>query len=548
MPAFRLFITSACLMGGLLTAAHAQQTTDSADRVRRAEQEELRRLQRIEEMRRDRQNPVTYERPKPLQGEASILIPITKVIAEGSKVLETEAVREVASRLEGRKVTYRELLDTVEALNDLYRKKKIIGFAFLPPQKLVGGVLRVALLDGQLGKIEATGMKSTNPDFALGFLRAKSGGIVSIGDLSSDVERLRASTDLSASLDLKPGEKTGEVDAVLTVVEPPRNFIVTAGMDNFGPYASGRLRSVVGASMFSLTGRRDTFGIDVQRSQGVKSGALSYDVPLGTFGTRLRLETSATHTESVNGTGRTLDIKGPSFYQRVTLSQVLVAEPGFRLFGTLSGHARKGWTMLSGLRVGREEYLAVTPGIETVYSFGALAGLQRLGMSFGENHTSPGRQYSKLLTEGLVTLSLPAQFAAIFRGAGQYSRLDDPLPSAEKFTLGGFGRLRGYPVDYFSGSQGVYGAAEVGRTWRTELANFDVQLRPYVQIEYGYIRDRIINPIRGASGLSAGGGIDLALGKHVHLRLAGAAPLRKITREQNQPGPTLYASIMVTPF
>ncbi len=522
------------------------QGLDTAERQQRAAREEQERLRGLRELRESRPAPVTLERPEPSAAEAAISIPVSRVAVEGGSSLDPAEVRAVVAPIEGRTVTYRQLLDVVEALNELYRRRGLVGVAFLPPQRIVGGVVTIALMDSRLGRVVVEGARSTDPAFARGFIRLEPGGVVSITALSRDVERLRAATDLGAAIDLKPGEGSGEVDARLTLIEPPRPFVASAGVDNLGAYATGRLRTLGSLFAPSLTGRRDALALDVLASRGSRVGALSYDTPLGVWGTRLRLEGSVSQSQIIDGVARQLDVQGESRFGRATLSQVLVAEPGFRLIGAGAVLARRGSTALSDLKVGRESYAAVSPGLDMIAAFGPVAAFVRASAMFGTNDAAPARSFRKATIEGLLSVSLPAEATLLVRAAAQYAPPRDPLPSSERFALGGFFRLRGYPVDYFTGAQGAYVSAEIGRPFVLPVAG-GLQVRPFAMVEYGGVKDTIVNPLRGRFGASAGAGLDIQLEPGT-LRLSVATPLMKTAREQDRPGTAFHVSFTVANF
>jgi hemolysin activation/secretion protein len=537
-------------MAALIMTSASAQSTDSVDRFERESQEQQRRLRAIEDARRGQTPPVSVDRPRPAEADADISFEVKKVIVDGSKVIEPEAIRAAVRPIVGRTVSYKDVLRVVEALNQLYRDKKIVGIAFLPPQKVIDGVLRISMLDSRLGKVEVEGARSTDTGFVASFVKSEPGGIVSIEALSRDVERLRATTDLGASMDLKPGAKTGEVDARLTITEPDRpNFVASAGTDNFGAYSTGKLRGFAGLSVLSLTGRRDSLNLDFVKSKGVLTGLASYDTPIGTWGTRVRLEGSFAQSNVVQGAAAVLGIETKSYFGRGTLSQLLIADQGFRLFGVVSVQGRDGATKVSDRNVGNERYRAVTPALEAVAAFGPAAAFARVGNAFGTNEVAGGSQpYRKTTLDGVLTVSLPESFNLQLRGAGQYSPFNDPLPTSERFSLGGFNRMRGYPVDYLTGVQGIYGAAELGRSTLWSFRDFNVLARPFALVEQGQINDPIIDPQRGRMAVAGSAGIDF-LSKFGSLRLAAAMPLLKNKPAiEDRPAPTFYFSFVATSF
>ena len=514
--------------------------------MQRQQQEEQQRLRSLEEVKRNQHAPVTIERQKPTPAEASIRIAIRRVSVEGSKVVEPEAIRAVVAPLEGRTVSYQEILDAVEALNELYRTRHLVGLAFLPPQRITDGTLRITMLDSRFGRLEVDGARNTDPAFVRSFIRLEPGGVVSVQTLSDDVERLRATTDLGATIDLKPGDKSGDVDAKLTVVEPPRSWAVTAGTDNFGAYPTGRLRALAGFSVASLTGRRDALSLDTTYSQGLQLGMFSYESPVGSWGTKIRAEGSAAQSEVVQGAASELDIKAQSKFGRATVSQLITAQPGFRLFASVAEQARRGFTILSGTEVGREDYRAWAPALDAIAAFRPAAAFIRISETSGRNNeAADSSSFRKTTLDALISVSLPESINLQLRSAAQYSPMDGPLPISERFSLGGFYRMRAYPVDYLTGVQGYYGAAELGRAFTLSLGSWTMQARPYALVEYGGIQDPVINPLRGRVASSAGGGVDFVLDRGT-VRLAVATPLMKTQYEEDHPGTTFYFSFAAT--
>ena len=94
-------------------------------------------------------------------GGASVLL--KRIDFDASRFLDAAELDAIRVRYVGRQVDLAEIGKILQAVNDLYAGKgQITASAVLPPQKLTGGVLKISLVEGRVGKVSISGASTTS--------------------------------------------------------------------------------------------------------------------------------------------------------------------------------------------------------------------------------------------------------------------------------------------------------------------------------------------------------------------------------------------------
>lgn len=195
----------------------------------------------------------------PSQGGSTVLIPVRKVVVEGSTIFGARELDPIVTPLEGRQVTLDELQAAADAITKLYLDGGYLtSRAVLPEQVATDGVIRIQVLEGRLADIQIEGNKGILQRYIRSRIQRGAGIPLNSNKLEEQLRLLRADpllANLAASL--RPGAKPQESILVVRVV-PARWFNVAFGLDNITPPAIAPNRATAFWGYSNLSGRGDT--------------------------------------------------------------------------------------------------------------------------------------------------------------------------------------------------------------------------------------------------------------------------------------------------
>ncbi|MBM9595916.1 ShlB/FhaC/HecB family hemolysin secretion/activation protein [Roseitranquillus sediminis] len=427
---------------------------------------------------------------------------IDAVAFEDSTYLSEDELQDVARRYVGRPITFPDLTEMLDDVEQLYLRRGIpTARAVIPPQEIRDGTLRVSLVEATIESVEYEGLDRTDPDFLSRTISLVPGERPDFERIATDLRIFDISHDVSPSLRFAPGTAAGTTRVTVTGEETPR-WAWTVSADNFGREETGETRGSLFFRWSSVTGVRDTLSFQYQASEGASSASLGYSRPVGPAGGRVFGTLSFSESQIIGG--EFADVQIESSTQAVTLgyrrawrvrpSSHWVLEGGLsaeqseseilglafadvdltEVFGRAQHSRRFGRAALGltfGLRVGQLEAMGTTETEGTYY------------LAFG------GATYSRLLGERLVfDAALNAQLAP-----------DQNLPVARLILAGGPQTVRGYPNDVRGGDSGLIANFQLSprEAWRPVAEN-EVEVRPF-----GFVDAALIVPFRQDGGINA---------------------------------------------
>lgn len=384
---------------------------------------------------------------------------VNRIETDPSELLSAEEIRAVTGAVEGRRVTIEQLFEVVNRLNDLYASRGCVTCrAFLPPQDVEGGVVKIRLVEGKLGRVIVEDNQHTRSDFVGDRIHQKPGELFSLQQLEDDLVRLNGTTDLRLRARLQPGEAFGTVDTVVQVAEPPLwqgvVFADNAGRDTVGEYRLGLI--VINSS---LTGNADPLTLTVYGAEGTEAFSASYGVPVGTWGTRLTAFYDWNSIDVVKGPFEPLDISGHAWTAGANLSHPLRVTPEARLSGFVGFNAKRSTTQFGPATLTEVQVRSVPWGVEyqNVDATGVL--FTRHTLTNGFDRWGGDRSYFKYNGDLNRSWLRPRGELAILRGSWQWSD-SDLLPASEQFQVGGTATVRGYSEGLLIGDNGWFLSAE----------------------------------------------------------------------------------------
>ena len=413
----------------------------------------------------------------------------------------------------------------------------LVARAYLPQQKLEGGALTIAVLEGKLADIKVSNSSRLMTDKVQAFLNQIDR---QSPPRSSDVDR--------AVLLLGDVPGTGPVDAKLAagaaVGETVLNVGVAAApavngrveLDNFGGLYTGRTRLGASVNGNSLLGYGERFSGRLLVSNGdLLSGRIGAEAPLGSNGLTANAGLSRT-TYELGDVFKELDATGRSDSLEMGLRYPLIRSSASNVYASFNAEKRdlRDEVRSTGTQTDKSANVA-TLGLNGDWRDSLLGGgitLASLGLTSGKLDidsqdaaeldavaAKTAGSYSKWAwsLERQQAIAKGITFSASLRGQQASKNLD----SSEKFSLGGPGGVRAYASGEASGDEGWLANLElryalnnmVGFSVFHDTGRTSVNAKPYqdaantlkrsgsgvgVQGDYGSFDWRVIFAWRGS--------------------------------------------------
>ncbi len=183
----------------------------------------------------------------------------------------------------GSELTLTELREMAGRISDFYHRKGFfLAHAYLPPQDIKDGVVTMAIVVGQYGKVAIHNETNLNQGLADGLLSGvDQGDLIEAAPLE---ERLLLLSDLAGvrvNSTLVPGAQPGTSDLNVNLTPGPR-VSGSIDADNAGLPATGAYRLGATVNVNNLAGLGDVASVRVLSSgSGMTYGRASYQLQLG---------------------------------------------------------------------------------------------------------------------------------------------------------------------------------------------------------------------------------------------------------------------------
>jgi len=461
------------------------------EQQRKAEEEKKKR----EQITEPKAPPVIEkpERPRPPKG-AEVKVRVTEIRFSGNTVFKKKELRKVVASALGKELTLRELNEVAGLVSEYYvGKGYIMARAYLPPQEIRKGVVEIAILEGELGTIEVTGNARYSTSTILRALEpVRERELVHESTLETALNELNDYPGLRVRANLKPGARLGVTDLAVTARERiPYTLLVD--VDNYGSRLTGPWRYGGEVGIGNILGIGDNLRLKYSESDdNLFFANVGYLIPVTSFGTKVEL--NYIHSENVIGEefafvrpeGRA-DIASVDILQTLTRTGALslTAVGGFDFKTIRNLLTRDG---PSSVLATKDELRIFRLGLRGDYR-DPLLGRTYFGLTMhhgvtfwgGSNQDAPQTSFAGAgpgsWSKGTLDLarfqSLGFPFLQglpvlpkvlndsylILRATGQVA--SDRLLSPERFSIGGYYTVRGYPIAERIGDNGYAATAEM---------------------------------------------------------------------------------------
>jgi hemolysin activation/secretion protein len=442
-----------------------------------------------------------------LPGGAQVVL--KNVVFEGNTVLSAEVLQQLVAPSLGVSLDLAGLRGVAERVSERYRSSGYpFARAFLPPQDLQEGVLRIQVLEGQYGQVQALSDEAALAQQAQAWLAPLASGSVIE---SSALERATLLMDdlpgIRTAPVIKPGQTvgTGDLDVRVTRSEP---FDGSVGIDNHGNRYTGYHRVRANANINSPFVLGDQISIQgLVSDQDLWLGSLAYSAPLGASGLRGTL--SYAHTDYEIGKELSdSNAKGTAKVKSAGLSYPWVRSQKTNLNLQATLQQKRFKDEVGGqINKKRSDVVPIALQFDRRDTWGG-GGITFGSVSWtnGRLKLAPGAQddnntrgtFNKFNLDVVRLQALAPSWSLYARLSAQQA--DKNLDSSETLSIAGPAAVRAYPVgeQQASGDEG----------WLTQLeVRYSMgELAPYAFYDHGRVRvnAKSASPNRELAGYGAG--------------------------------------------
>ncbi len=388
----------------------------------------------------------------------------------------------VAPRI-GTRVSIADLRTLVAEVNALYAVRGIVtARAYLPPQKIADGTVRIALVEGRLGALNVPEGRYTGAAYVRSRIAIAPGEIVDLRRLRQQINAFNRGNDMRIQAQLQPGSQVGLTDVLISIAEPGRNAVQLFA-DSYGYASTGRYQGGFTLRHSALLLDGDRVNLYGSVSDGGLTGSASYSVMAGTA--RLGLTYARSQITVTQGPSAKLDIQGFSDTASLNLAQPLVEQDSWHATLVAAGSYTASKNRLSGRTVGQSWVYKATGGVAVGYEVSARTALNlnlTASVASAEDRLEPaGRTFPMYNGDITLDAGLGRDGRLHVTAAGQHAA-SDFIPSNQLFQLGGPGSVRGFQPGSASGSSGYFTQAEL-HLGMPKLSNLDA----FVFLDHGKV-------------------------------------------------------------
>lgn len=474
---------------------------------------------------------------------------VNRVEILGSTVLSPQELSRVTQPFTGKSFTFEQLLGIRAAITDLYtRKGYFTSGAFLPPQEITDGVVKVQVVEGRLERVEIRGLRRLRDSYVRSRIEAAARTPVNLERLEQALQLLQQDPLINkVQAELKAGTSQESTILVLNLKEG-KPFSSSLGVNNQESPSVGSFGSATTLSYNNLLGFGDRFSTSVGFTRGVFSFGSNYEIPLNRQNGQLFLRYSNGRNTVIEQPFAPLDIKGRSATYSVGFRQPVVRTPKTEFAFSISGDLRRSRTYLfddepfsftSGPENGKSKVTAIRFTQDWVNRNNNSVLAARSQFSFGlgilgatvNNTGIDGRYFSWLgQFQWVKALNEQKDATLIFRTAAQLT--GNSLLPLEQFSIGGLDSVRGYRTNQRVGDSGIASSLELRLPIIRDSDGIGtIQVTPFV--DAGTIWNN--SDKDGETGVLASTGLGLRwqLGNSLAARVSWGIPLVEVGRQGN---------------
>jgi len=416
------------------------------------------------------QTPLT---PPP---ELGVKVKVKRVEVLGSTVFSPEEFDAAVASFVGKDATFEELLAIRTAITKLYTDNGYsTSGAFLPPQDVTDGVVKVQVVEGSIERIDIQGLKRLRTSYVRDRIALAAIAPVNLRRLEEALQLLQLNPIITTvQAELSAGTAPGL--SVLTLNMKEGQPLTTAfTVENRDSPSVGEIRGTASISHKNLLGFGDRLSADYGIGEGINSYNISYEIPLNARDGTLNLSYSNSSSRIIEEPFSNLDINADSSNFSLGFRQPIVRTPTSEFALSLALDLRQSQTFLledlpfsfsPGPENGKSKVTALRFTQDWVNRSANRVLAARSQFSFGldalgatVNDTGIDGRFTSWVGQFQWVQALGRDAILIVRTGVQLS--SDSLLPIEQFSIGGIDTVRGYRQNQRVADNGVVGSVEV---------------------------------------------------------------------------------------
>ena len=410
---------------------------------------------------------------------------------DGNLYYSNEELEEVIKEAVNKELVYDQLINVTRAISNHYKASGFLATAFLPPQDISDGVIKIKITEAVLGTIifdveEEEKLNISKENIRLKLLyKIEDSGVLNIDQLDKNVRNLNKIPGINALAELEEGKNFGETNVKVTAINTETIFGNTL-VDNNGSRSSGynKITNTINIDGLFNMGDRLAFTNVLSGDHHVKDNheesnyyAVSSTMPVGYNGMLATLRVSKMEYKL----SAPFDSTKPSGYSseyNLSLNRPLIVSPNFNLNTSFSLGNNK---YVNDLGTGNNSDKDV---LKSIFNLGFDSRDKRLGgginygsfaLSLAKNDLTDnssnydtdqatsdnnGRNFKGTLNLNRMQ-KLTDKTNLLVKFNGQLAA--DNLDGADQFSLGGPNAVRAYPSSEAAGDAGFVASLELKR-------------------------------------------------------------------------------------
>ena len=410
---------------------------------------------------------------------------------DGNLYYSNEELEEVIKEAVNKELVYDQLINVTRAISNHYKANGFLATAFLPPQDINDGVIKIKITEAVLGTIifdveEEEKLNISKENIRLKLLyKIEDSGVLNIDQLDKNVRNLNKIPGINALAELEEGKNFGETNVKVTAINTETIFGNTL-VDNNGSRSSGynKITNTINIDGLFNMGDRLAFTNVLSGDHHVKDNheesnyyAVSSTMPVGYNGMLATLRVSKMEYKL----SAPFDSTKPSGYSseyNLSLNRPLIVSPNFNLNTSFSLGNNK---YVNDLGTGNNSDKDV---LKSIFNLGFDSRDKRLGgginygsfaLSLAKNDLTDnssnydtdqatsdnnGRNFKGTLNLNRMQ-KLTDKTNLLVKFNGQLAA--DNLDGADQFSLGGPNAVRAYPSSEAAGDAGFVASLELKR-------------------------------------------------------------------------------------
>lgn len=503
------------------------------------------------------------EQPSPENIPQTITVESFEIL--GSTVFSKEELAKVTENFTNRPITLAELFQARSKITELYvNKGYITSGAYIPPQTIQSGVIKIQVVEGSLEDIKITGTQRLNSNYVRSRLAIATSPPLNREKLLAALQLLQLNPLIdNLSADLSAGVRPG-TSLLQVKVKEARTFNTQIALDNGRSPSVGSFRRRIQVNEANLLGLGDGLSLAYTNTDGSNTFDTSYTLPVNPRNGTLSFSFGTAASNVIEEPFNILDIQSSSRYYEVTFRQPLIETPsqqfvlgltasrreseatyieGVRLPFPALGADDEGRTRISALRFFQEW---TTRNSRQVIALRSQFNLGLGVLNATVNNNSPDSRFFSWQGQAQWARLLAPDTLMIARANTQIT--SSSLLPLEQFGVGGLDSVRGYRQDFLLADNGAVAGAEVQiPVLRLSQADGLLQVIPFA--EFGVVWNNSgTNPDPNTLA-SVGLGLRWSQGDRFSARLDWGIPLVSVdSQERTWQENGLYFSVLYNPF